>query len=101
MESEFKGWEKVTRADIDQRLAAIGAKISLAYKSLQPKAAGYVGNQFARSKKPVYCYDIVGASDGKSFANIYGELYDRAEVSEVVDQIRGQYYETTKAIYIL
>lgn len=79
-------------------LSLYGAKISTNSKCLQPKDKGYIGYFFKESKKPVYDFDIVSVNDGKSFANVYSDIY-RKLPSDVMDQVRNCFIETTKAIY--
>ena len=79
-------------------LSLYGAKISTKNKCLQPKTRGYIGHYFNESKKPVYNFDIVSIKDGKSFANVNSDIY-RKLPSDVMQQIRECFIETTKAIY--
>lgn len=84
---------------INDVLAVYGARISTANKCLQPKTRGYIGHFFNESNKPVYDFDIVSVKSGKSFANIYSDIY-RKIPSEVLADIRECFVETSKAIYV-
>ena len=94
---------RTTFEDINEELKPLGAKISIKNKCLQPKSAGYCGEAFADSKKPVYDFDIVDAR-GLSFANTKSALYRMAggQTHPIIKRIMfgGYYIETARAIYL-
>lgn len=83
---------------LNDLLRPYGAKIDTTNKCLQPKIRGYIGHFFNESSKPVYDYDIVSIKTGKSWANVYSDIY-RKIPREVLVELREYFIENNKAIY--
>jgi hypothetical protein len=89
---------KYTLSDLNGMLDPYNAAISVENACLQPKAPGYIGDQFIDSKKPVYNFDIVSKTDNLSFANIYSDIYKKIP-KQVLNEINEAYFETNARIY--
>ncbi len=89
---------KYTLSELNGMLNPYNAVISVENACLQPKAAGYIGDQFINSKKPVYNFDIVSKTDNQSFANIYSDIYKKIP-KQVLNEVYDAYFETNARIY--
>ena len=87
-----------TLSDLNGMLNPYNAVISVENACLQSKAAGYIGDQFIDSKKPVYNFDIVSKTDKQSWANIYSDIY-RKIPKHVLKEVYEAYFETNARIY--
>ena len=90
--------KKTTLENLNNSLAPYGAKISVENGCLQPKSAGYIGDQFQHDKRPVYNFDVICSHTGLSFANVNSPIY-RKLPKEVKDFLFNSYFETNKRIY--
>ena len=89
---------KTTLEHLNQLLALYGAVISTKNSLPQPKAEGYIGDQWVNSSKPVRDFQIVSVKDGSSFANVDSNIYKTID-ENVLNEVHNSYYETNKTIY--
>jgi hypothetical protein len=89
---------KYTLNELNGMLDQFNAVISVENACLQSKAAGYIGELFNDSKKPVYNFDIVSKTDKQSFANIYSDIYKKIP-KQVLKEVYDAYFETNTRIY--